>query len=1064
MKYDFQENRQIRIFISSTFRDMMKERDYLITKVFPELRRYCEERDISLFELDLRWGVTQEESENQMAFKICLNEVGNTRPFFIGLLGERYGWVPDEKTIERMKPTNVFEEYEWLMDELKKKKSITEVEMQDGAFLPQDEINAYFYIRSHKMETPDEFREEKGSHGEKMLLELKDRIKNDSRYDENIYDSAEHLGKLVEEDFKALVDKLFPGQGHLSAFEKERLQQHVYLKSKTRSYVAHPEWFNFLDDFADGEESKTAVTGERGMGKSALLANWIAERLKKQIENEKIIYHFTGVSQSGGDYYNIVRRLIDEVRSVYNFPQINEDIRDINEVSSDKTGEADEDGIEIELQNLLFAVPEEDKLLIVLGSLDRLDNDDNAKMLNWLPKHPAHVKMIFSSSKNDKSMEALTRISDRVLEVTALPSQMRRELTAKYFEKFSKKFSKEQMDRIVSDKKCESPATLVALLDNLRIFGSFDIFDKQIDERLSRENNESLYDIFLQDIESLFNEWSTAKDILSFIALSRRGLTETEIVNISKTAKLYWSQLSNCMSAHLISINGFVTFSSGIMLNAVKKRYLKDSAAEEPYRQLICAYMETDKEVSLSRKNEELTFQLLELKAYGKLYNLLLDYETFDHLYYKNKYELGSFWHTLHQEDPKRYTMEKYLEIVIEDPDELLSFYERISSFINDTVFDYSLALRFAEKYLEIGIKRHGDGHEQTANAYIKVGQCYSRMFKYEKSLEYYDKALAIQQKIFAKDHLQTGITYNNIAYCYTSLGKNAEALEYYAAALEIIEKMYGEESPVTAAAYNNIGFCYINAGDFQKADRYITKAMKMREDVYGIEHPITASSYENMGVLKFNLKEYEEAIDNMLYYVSAWKAIFGEDFHKVALAYSNIAMSYMALGSIQKTFPFLNKAFEIFKKIGMEECKEAGSAYFTLGMLYYKSSMFDKAVGPLVKFLAINVKFFGEEDKKSVIVKYNIGHCYFDTGDFEKSVVYFEEALPGYKEIYGATHVNVAQTLTFIGMCHDQMGETDKAVARYREALEIHEALGGFEEKSGDIREAIERLTGRGA
>ena len=143
---DFQENRQIRIFISSTFRDMMKERDYLITRVFPELRRYCEERDISLFELDLRWGVTQEESENQMAFKICLNEVGNTRPFFIGLLGERYGWVPDEETQEKMKPTNVFEEYEWLQDELKNKKSITEVEIREGAFLSTDKVNAYFYF------------------------------------------------------------------------------------------------------------------------------------------------------------------------------------------------------------------------------------------------------------------------------------------------------------------------------------------------------------------------------------------------------------------------------------------------------------------------------------------------------------------------------------------------------------------------------------------------------------------------------------------------------------------------------------------------------------------------------------------------------------------------------------------------------------------------------------------------------------------------------------------------------------------------------------------------------
>ena len=48
------ETRQIRIFISSTFRDMHNERDHLVNKVFSALRRYCEERDVSLFELDLR--------------------------------------------------------------------------------------------------------------------------------------------------------------------------------------------------------------------------------------------------------------------------------------------------------------------------------------------------------------------------------------------------------------------------------------------------------------------------------------------------------------------------------------------------------------------------------------------------------------------------------------------------------------------------------------------------------------------------------------------------------------------------------------------------------------------------------------------------------------------------------------------------------------------------------------------------------------------------------------------------------------------------------------------------
>ena len=36
------QDRQIRVFISSTFLDMKEERDYLVKFTFPQLRRLCE--------------------------------------------------------------------------------------------------------------------------------------------------------------------------------------------------------------------------------------------------------------------------------------------------------------------------------------------------------------------------------------------------------------------------------------------------------------------------------------------------------------------------------------------------------------------------------------------------------------------------------------------------------------------------------------------------------------------------------------------------------------------------------------------------------------------------------------------------------------------------------------------------------------------------------------------------------------------------------------------------------------------------------------------------------------
>lgn len=75
-------SRNIRIFISSTFQDMQDERAELVTKVFPELRKIAAARDVTMTEIDLRWGISKEESESGKVIQICMNEIENSRPVF----------------------------------------------------------------------------------------------------------------------------------------------------------------------------------------------------------------------------------------------------------------------------------------------------------------------------------------------------------------------------------------------------------------------------------------------------------------------------------------------------------------------------------------------------------------------------------------------------------------------------------------------------------------------------------------------------------------------------------------------------------------------------------------------------------------------------------------------------------------------------------------------------------------------------------------------------------------------------------------------------------------------
>ena len=91
---DATKERVVRVFISSTFRDMIEDRNELMAQVWPALRKVCRGRAVEFVEVDLRWGVTEEQAQRKETLRHCLAEIKRCRPYFIGLLGERYGWMP----------------------------------------------------------------------------------------------------------------------------------------------------------------------------------------------------------------------------------------------------------------------------------------------------------------------------------------------------------------------------------------------------------------------------------------------------------------------------------------------------------------------------------------------------------------------------------------------------------------------------------------------------------------------------------------------------------------------------------------------------------------------------------------------------------------------------------------------------------------------------------------------------------------------------------------------------------------------------------------------------------
>jgi tetratricopeptide (TPR) repeat protein len=1018
------ENRQIRIFISSTFRDMQDERSYLVTKVFPALRKYCEQRDVSLFELDLRWGISEEEAKQGKVFDICLKEVLKTRPFFIGLLGERYGWVPNEAERKAMKEnTTVFEDFEWLADELDEGTSITEIEFQEGVLRPKEPINAFFYFRSGKMETPKEFCEKPGSNEAKMLLELKTSLRAQNEYPVKEYDSIEQLGIFVENDFKALVDSIFP-QGEHSALERERREQRVFLTGKTRVYVPNNEWDAKLDEFSEqlsinNEQRSLVIVGESGIGKSALVANWVKNRLARNIESEKIIYHFIGASQSGGDYRKILQRLIDEVRDIYSLPALKEEsISSLEEKKENKQSE--------ELQSLLFSLADKEnfgRLIIVLDGIDRLQETDNSKLLNWLLPFPDKVKVIYTCLPDDSVMDIFKRRGYSRLDIGALSVEGRKQLTVDYLKSFSKKLTDAQVNRLATDKESENPLALVAVLDDLRVFGIFENMDKHIEEMLAAPDLDSLFDMILARVEEVFGaeggQKNLARDILSLISVSRNGLSETEILNLTDAAPLYWSQLASGMAGHLTTMNGLVSFANRVMANAAKKRYLSDTASEHNYRSRIADYMETNEQVSFVRKCDELPYQLLEMEEWDKLYWFLFDYRVFLYIYEKDKYEIGKYWKELYDIDNKTYTPEKYLEIVItaEDKTGTSLFYENIFFILYRILGNYPLALICALKRIKICEEISEKNSELTAAAYDDASTAYRALSDFNKAMEVHKQALEIRKSIHENDNKQIATSYNNIAICYDYLGKPKDALEYHKKALEIRINILGKKDIDTAISYHNTGVCYMSAGDYNNAIDYIIKAANIAIDLIG----------------KYN--------------------------SSICTYYGNIGLCYLQLGDEKKAFEYLEESLHIRKKILGKNHPDIAKSYDFFGIAYYKIENYEKAIEYFIIAKTLWEESLGKNHFFTANTYLDIGNCYSCLNDDKTAIEYYKEALAVNEKLFGKEHPEIAKAKFNLGFSYNRINDIKNALENYHEALAIFEKTLGKEHKNTVL--AYDQLAG---
>lgn len=289
----------IDIFISSTFKDMDAERDLVVSVLKPAVESALSQRHINALVriVDLRWGVnTQDVPEEQRENKVlneCLDYIRTSKPFFIGFIGERYGWVPPAEQWNRIVESMSDEERLMMGDDVNDVRSVTELEMLFGVLNDRNALESSFFF----LRTPDVYQQmdpvvksvfcDKDPVSHNRLDKLRHKIRetyNECGYTGNVIDydcEWDGASLIIDENIiKGIVEPLV--RSIMSNIEIDETEQteiddiigndKTLIEEKCSYYIPDSDLLNTIIEHLGSSVSPIVIQAEDGMGKSSLLA------------------------------------------------------------------------------------------------------------------------------------------------------------------------------------------------------------------------------------------------------------------------------------------------------------------------------------------------------------------------------------------------------------------------------------------------------------------------------------------------------------------------------------------------------------------------------------------------------------------------------------------------------------------------------------------------------------------------------------------------------------------------------------------------------------------------
>ncbi len=560
---------------------MGAERDALTARAFARLRDDLYGRELSFQEIDLRWGITEEQAEAGEVLETCLAEIDACRPYFVAILGDYYGWI-DPRAEERLA-----RHFPHLRDYADR--SITELEIRHAVLnspLSSQIVRPLIYRRAPTgdRETPAVAR----------ILEL---ISELQAFGCTVseYSDADDLQLRVYADLRRVIESSHSlpatdssARRAQAAFRTYHLAGGFHRESEIRR-LRRTLWLS----------RRVVIEGRPGIGKSTLL----------------VAFHRVLSNRGRGDGCRIASlkaasglwpRVVDELV---------ETGRPIESV----------DDAKVLLESHLTCTVGVTVIDDISAGRDDLYGDGTL----WISGTRPRGRLVVATD-DQLAVEELASAGFSRFRLRPLTQAQAGKLLSDQLAIYGKKLTPAQSAKIIAPSHCRHPDYLRVFGELLRVFGLFEELDAEIDRLLTAE---TASDLFVRLFERLEATPGVPPEmpglILTLMSRARTGLRESEILAIAGqelevTGPMHaWAPIGLSLRPFMMDRNGVLSVESQALNEAIVSQYPVSPARENELRAILVRHFMSLR--NEARSIDELVYLLPQTDAWPQAIELLSD-------------------------------------------------------------------------------------------------------------------------------------------------------------------------------------------------------------------------------------------------------------------------------------------------------------------------------------------------------------------------------------------------------------------------------------------------------